>query len=108
MCQILITVSILSPNASVCLLSFGEKVTCQPNDNYDRFVRIRVMVFNATFNNILAISWGPVLLVEETEYPEKTIDLTQVTDQLVWGFCFVVQVQTFISGISPTQQFMNM
>jgi hypothetical protein len=24
------------------------------------------MAFNATFNNILAISWRPVLLVEET------------------------------------------
>jgi hypothetical protein len=27
------------------------------------------MVFNATFNNISAISWRPVLLVEETEVP---------------------------------------
>jgi len=27
------------------------------------------MVFNATFNNISEISWGPVLLVEETEVP---------------------------------------
>jgi hypothetical protein len=26
----------------------------------------RVMVFNATFNNISAISWGSVLLMEET------------------------------------------
>jgi hypothetical protein len=29
------------------------------------------MVFNVTFNNISAISWRSVLLVEETEYPEK-------------------------------------
>ena len=29
-------------------------------------IRIRVMVFNATFNNISAISWRSVLLVEET------------------------------------------
>jgi hypothetical protein len=29
-------------------------------------IRVRVMVFNATFNNILAISWLSVLLVEET------------------------------------------
>jgi hypothetical protein len=29
----------------------------------------KVMVFNATFNNISAISWRPVLLVEETEVP---------------------------------------
>jgi hypothetical protein len=28
--------------------------------------RVRVMVFNATFNNILVISWWSVLLVEET------------------------------------------
>jgi hypothetical protein len=29
-------------------------------------IRVRVMVFDATFNNISAISWRPVLLVEET------------------------------------------
>ena len=41
-----------------------------------------VMVFNATFNNISVISWRSVLLVEETRVPEKTLDLSQVTDQL--------------------------
>jgi hypothetical protein len=41
------------------------------------------MVFNATFNNISVISWRSILLVEETaEYPEKTTDITQVTDKL--------------------------
>ena len=40
------------------------------------------MVFNATFNNISVISWWSVVLVEETEYPEKTTDLSQVTDKL--------------------------
>ena len=40
------------------------------------------MVFNATFNNISVISWRSVLLVEETEYSEKTTDLSQVTDKL--------------------------
>ena len=34
------------------------------------------MVFNATFNNISAISWRSVLLVEKTTY------LSQVTDKL--------------------------
>jgi hypothetical protein len=29
------------------------------------------MVFNATFNNISAISWQSVLLVEETRVPEE-------------------------------------
>ena len=33
--------------------------------------RIIVMVLNATFNNILTISWQSVLFVEETGVPEK-------------------------------------
>ena len=45
-------------------------------------VSVRVMMFSATFNNISVISWQSVSLVEETEYPEKTIDLSQVTDKL--------------------------
>jgi hypothetical protein len=41
------------------------------------------MMFYATFNNISVISWQSVLLVEKTpEYPEKTTDLSQVTDKL--------------------------
>ena len=36
------------------------------------------MVFNATFKNILALSWRSVLLVEETG---ETTDLSQVTDK---------------------------
>ena len=38
------------------------------------------MVFNATFNNILIISWRSVVLL--TEFPEKTTDLSQVADKL--------------------------
>ena len=30
------------------------------------WVRFRIMVFNATFNNISVISWRSILLVEET------------------------------------------
>jgi len=37
------------------------------------------MVFNATFNNISVISWRSDLLME---CPEKTTDLSQVTDKL--------------------------
>jgi hypothetical protein len=40
------------------------------------------MVFSATFNNISAILWRSHLLVEEPEDPEKTPDLSQVTDKL--------------------------
>jgi hypothetical protein len=32
-------------------------------------LRVRVMVFNATFNNISVISWRSVLLGEETGVP---------------------------------------
>jgi hypothetical protein len=32
-------------------------------------VRVRLMVFNATFSNILVILWQSVLLVEETRVP---------------------------------------
>jgi hypothetical protein len=34
-------------------------------------VRVRAMVFNATFNNISVISWRSVLLVEETRVPRE-------------------------------------
>ena len=37
------------------------------------------LVFNATFNNISAISWWPVLLVEDTR---SIHDLPQVSDKL--------------------------
>ena len=47
-------------------------------------IRVMVMVFNATFNNISVISWWSVLLVEETEvlWENETADLSQVTDKL--------------------------
>jgi hypothetical protein len=41
------------------------------------------MVLNATFNTISIISWWPLFLVEETEEPKKTTDLSQVTDKRV-------------------------
>ena len=34
-------------------------------------VRVRAMVFNATFNNISAISWLSVLLMGETGAPRE-------------------------------------
>ena len=40
------------------------------------------MIFNATFNNISAISWRSVLLVEETGVPEENHRPAQVTDKL--------------------------
>jgi hypothetical protein len=40
------------------------------------------MLFNTSFNNISVISWRSVSLVEETEDPENTTDLSRVTDKL--------------------------
>ena len=36
-----------------------------------QWVRVRVMVFNATFNNISDISWQSVLLVDESRVPRE-------------------------------------
>ena len=46
-------------------------------------VRVRVMVFNSTFNNIPVISWS------KPEYPEKTTNLSQVSDKLVIRVVYV-------------------
>ena len=44
-------------------------------------VRVRVMVFNATFNNIAVILWRLDVLVEETGIPgENHRSVTKVTD----------------------------
>jgi hypothetical protein len=40
------------------------------------------MVFNATFNNNVVISWRSVYWWRKPEYTEKTTDLSQVTDKL--------------------------
>ena len=40
------------------------------------------MVFKVTFNNISVILWKTVSLLEETVVPEKTTDLSQVTEKL--------------------------
>ena len=48
---------------------------------FDR-VWFRLMVFNATFNNISVILWRSVLLVEETRSTQRKPHLSQVTDKL--------------------------
>jgi hypothetical protein len=40
------------------------------------------MVFNATFNNISVVAVSFIGGVNQIEYPEKTSDLSQVTDKL--------------------------
>ena len=41
----------------------GEKI--------EKEVRVRIMVFNATYNNISVVSWWSVLLIEETRVLEE-------------------------------------
>jgi hypothetical protein len=41
-----------------------------------------ILVLNATFSNISVISWGPVFVVEEDEYSERTTDYGQATGKL--------------------------
>jgi transcriptional regulator len=43
------------------------------------------MAFNATFNNISVISWRNL---ENLENPEKTTDLSQVTEIAVYIYLF--------------------
>jgi hypothetical protein len=47
-----------------------------------RGVRLRVMVFNATFNNISVIWWQSVLLVEETGENHRQFSIIQWNDDV--------------------------
>jgi len=50
-----------------------------------------VMVFNTTFNNISAILWPSVLLMEDTGVPGETTDQSQVTDKLYYMMLYRIK-----------------
>ena len=61
---------------------FQEKFSFRKKEyGYHIQIRVRIMVFNATFNNISVISWQSVLLGEERDCPEKTTVTEQITKQ---------------------------
>ena len=65
------------------------------------------MVFNATFNNIIVISWWEVLLVEETRVSGETTDLSQVTDKLYhimlhWAHLAMSRIQLWALVVTGT------
>ena len=47
----------------------------------DLIVRLGLWWLTLTFNNISVILWWSVLLVQKPDYPDKTTDLSQVTDK---------------------------
>ena len=80
---------VMSFGHCIVCLSFDVRLLISPflslifqTDVHSILMRVRVIVFSATFDNISAITWRSVLLVEETGVPGKTTDMPQVTDKL--------------------------
>ena len=67
--------------ANVWSSSRTNKRTRIENTLFEFEFEFECLVFNATFNNISAISWRPVSVVE-AEYPERTTDPGQATGKL--------------------------
>ena len=65
---------------SLCTLVLFSQWNWPPWYNLNLVERVMVFEFHATFNNISALSWQLVLLVEETRVPGENHRPVQVTD----------------------------
>jgi len=74
------------------------------------WVRVRFIVFNATFNNISVISWWSVLLVEETGVPMQSVPITTnvLNSNTVHGEVYSIQhyVTKFVSDLRQVSGFL--
>ena len=61
------------------LTTFKLTWSCHHNEVHIKRVRVTVMVFSATFNNISVISWQSVLLVEEIRVTDKLYHINVVS-----------------------------
>ena len=66
----------------MCLFVIGHNLNPHKILYWYFLVRVRNIVFNATFNNISVISWRSFYCWRKPEYPEKTTDLPQVEFEL--------------------------
>ena len=53
--------------------------------SWSQAVKVRILVFDANFNNISAISWWSVLLVDETRVSQFGFKSTSLLIPLQWG-----------------------
>ena len=78
-----VTLSNMKEVSFNCLYrAISEKKLTQNVIKHFEFWFIWFIVFNATFSNILAISWRPVLWWRKPEYPRRTTDHGQAIGKL--------------------------